>query len=454
MSSENKLEIRVPTVGESISEVLIAEWLKPVGAAVKLDESVVALETDKVNVDIPAPAAGVIVQILKQNGESARVGEVIGYLQAGASAAVAPGQPAVPVQAAVPVAVAAPAPAAAVAGPVAGAVVMPSAQRILAQAGVDAATVAGSGPGGRILKQDAQAAALKLSEGLNIPLVYAATEPVPAPAPAAAPVPAAAIAPAVPPAPAAKGQAAAPVAAGAAPPAVGARREEVIPMSPLRKRVAQRLVEAQQTAAILTTFNEVDMTGVMELRKRWQDEFTKKHGVKLGFMSIFVKAAVDALKAFPLVNGQIRGNDVVLQHFYDIGVAVGGGKGLVVPVLRDCDQLNFADIEKKLADLGSRAKANQLKIDELTGGTFSISNGGVYGSLMSTPILNPPQSAILGMHAIQERPIGVNGQIVLRPMMYLALSYDHRIVDGREAVQFLVRIKNNIEAPERMLFDL
>lgn len=225
-------------------------------------------------------------------------------------------------------------------------------------------------------------------------------------------------------------------------------------MSPLRKRVAQRLVEAQQTAAILTTFNEVDMTGVMELRKRWQDDFTKKHGIKLGFMSIFVKAAVDALKAFPLVNGQIRGNDVVLQHFYDIGVAVGGGKGLVVPVLRDCDQLNFADIEKKLADLGTRAKANQLKIDELTGGTFSISNGGVYGSLMSTPILNPPQSAILGMHAIQERPIGVNGQIVLRPMMYLALSYDHRIIDGREAVQFLVRVKNNIEAPERMLLDL
>lgn len=445
MSTEKMLEIKVPTVGESISEVLIAEWLKPVGAVVKLDESVVALETDKVNVDIPAPAAGVIAQILKQKGESARVGEVIGYLQAGATAGAA-------VAAAAPVAAAAaPAPVAAapsaVAGPMAGAVVMPSAQRILAQAGVDAATVAGSGPGGRILKQDAQAAALKLSEGLKIPLVYAAPDAVPAAAPAVAPVAVPAATPVAAPSPA-------PVQVAAPPAPVGSRREEVIPMSPLRKRVAQRLVEAQQTAAILTTFNEVDMTGVMELRKRWQDDFTKKHGIKLGFMSIFVKAAVDALKAFPLVNGQIRGNDVVLQHFYDIGVAVGGGKGLVVPVLRDCDQLNFADIEKKLADLGTRAKANQLKIDELTGGTFSISNGGVYGSLMSTPILNPPQSAILGMHAIQERPIGVNGQIVLRPMMYLALSYDHRIVDGREAVQFLVRIKNNIEAPERMLFDL
>lgn len=436
------LEIKVPTVGESISEVLIAEWLKPVGAAVKLDESLVALETDKVNVDIPAPAAGVIAQILKQKGETAKVGEVIGYLQEGATAGV-------PLAAA-----SAPMAPQAVEKPAVVPAVMPSAQRILAQAAIDPTQVAGTGPGGRVLKHDAQAAAaLKLSEGQKIPLVYAA-EPVVPSAPVA-PVAVAAPAPVL-------VAVAAPIAAPAAvavsapvpQPVAHGRREETVPMSPLRKRVAQRLVEAQQTAAILTTFNEVDMTAVMELRKRWQDDFTKKHGVKLGFMSIFVRAAVDALKAFPLVNAQIRGNDIILQHFYDIGVAVGGGKGLVVPILRDCDQMSFADIEKKMADLGARAKSNTLKLDELTGGTFSITNGGVYGSMMSTPILNPPQSAILGMHAIQERPVGVNGQIVLRPMMYLALSYDHRIIDGREAVQFLVRIKQNIEAPERMLFDL
>lgn len=433
------LEIKVPTVGESISEVLIAEWLKPVGAAVKLDESVVALETDKVNVDIPAPAAGVITQILKQKGETAKVGEVIGYLQEGATAAAT-------LPASLPTQLAA---QTHVEPPKVQAAVMPSAQRILAQAAIDPAQVVGTGPGGRVVKQDAQAAAaLKLSEGQRIPLVYAA-EPVVASAPVVPVAGPVAVVPSV------IAPVAAPVAVPLAVPiAAHGRREETVPMSPLRKRVAQRLVEAQQTAAILTTFNEVDMTAVMELRKRWQDDFSKKHGVKLGFMSIFVRAAVDALKAFPLVNAQIRGNDIILQHFYDIGVAVGGGKGLVVPILRDCDQMSFADIEKKMADLGARAKSNTLKLDELTGGTFSITNGGVYGSMMSTPILNPPQSAILGMHAIQERPVGVNGQIVLRPMMYLALSYDHRIIDGREAVQFLVRIKQNIEAPERMLFDL
>jgi 2-oxoglutarate dehydrogenase E2 component (dihydrolipoamide succinyltransferase) len=442
------LEIKVPTVGESISEVLIAEWLKPVGAAVKLDESVVALETDKVNVDIPAPATGVISQILKQKGETAKVGEVIGYLQEGATAAATlpASQPIQPVPQPTPVTAQAQVELAKVQG-----AIMPSAQRILAQAAIDPTQVAGTGPGGRVLKHDAQAAAaaLKLSEGQKIPLVYAAEPVVPSPpVPVAAPVVAVVAAPVVAPAAVAAVQAPGPQ------PVSHGRREETVPMSPLRKRVAQRLVEAQQTAAILTTFNEVDMTAVMELRKRWQEEFSKKHGVKLGFMSIFVRAAVDALKAFPLVNAQIRGNDIILQHFYDIGVAVGGGKGLVVPILRDCDQMSFADIEKKMADLGARAKSNTLKLDELTGGTFSITNGGVYGSMMSTPILNPPQSAILGMHAIQERPVGLNGQIVLRPMMYLALSYDHRIIDGREAVQFLVRIKQNIEAPERMLFDL
>ena len=231
-------------------------------------------------------------------------------------------------------------------------------------------------------------------------------------------------------------------------------RQELVPMSPMRRRIAQRLVEAQQTAAILTTFNEVDMSAVQEVRKRWQESFVQKHGIKLGYMSFFVRACVDALKAFPLVNAQIRGDQIVMQHFYDIGVAVGGGKGLVVPVLRDADQLSLAQIEKQLADLGARAKAGTLKLAELQGGTFSISNGGVYGSMLSTPLLNLPQSAILGMHNIIERPVGVNGQVVLRPMMYLALSYDHRLVDGREAVQFLVRVKQTLEAPERLLLDL
>ena len=268
-----------------------------------------------------------------------------------------------------------------------------------------------------------------LSAGTAIPLVYAAPAP-------AAPV-------------AAKAVAVTPAAAVA-----GDRRVEIVPMTPLRRRVAERLVQAQHSAAILTTFNEVDMSAISELRKKHQESFVAKHGIKLGFMSFFIKASVAALKEFPGVNGQLRGTDIIYQHFYDIGVAVGGGKGLVVPILRDVDQLSLAQIEKNLADFGARAKAGTLKLEELTGGTFSISNGGVYGSMMSTPILNPPQSAILGMHNIIERPIGVNGQILLRPMMYLALSYDHRLIDGREAVSFLVRLKQSLEAPERLLLDI
>lgn len=421
-----QIAISVPSVGESITEVIIAEILKPVGSQVNADDGVISLETDKVNVDVPAPASGVITQILKQPGESARVGDVIGYMEAGAAAAKAAPKAAEP----------APAPAA----PAADAPrVMPAAERVLAQAGVDAKTVAATGPGGRILKEDALAAVGKLTDGQKIPLVYAQETAAPA-APAKQAV---APAQAAPPKP----------AAATAPVRTGTRATEAVAMSPLRKKVAERLVQAQQTAAILTTFNEVDMSAVMELRKKHQDAFVAKHGVKLGFMSFFVKASIEALKAYPLVNAQIRGTDILYQHFYDIGIAVGGGKGLVVPIIRDADQLSFAELEKTMADYGARAKAGTLKLDELQGGTFSISNGGVYGSMMSTPILNPPQSGILGMHNIVERPVAVNGQVVIRPMMYLALSYDHRLVDGKEAVGFLVRIKQCIEAPERMLLD-
>ncbi len=434
------LEIKVPAVGESISEVVIGDWLKPEGAQVQLDETVVALETDKVNVDVPAPGTGVVSRILKQKGETARVGEVIGYVDETAAA-----QPAEPSKKTVqPTVNSTEAPAQAAKSEPR---VMPAAARVLGEAGQDASQVKGTGPGGRVLKEDA---VKHLSAGQKIPLVYAEA-PVPTPVRAAK---AAASTPE--PAASSPAQNEAPTPAIPLTPAAPSphRREEIVPMTPLRKRVAQRLVEAQQTAAILTTFNEVDMSAVMELRKRHQEEFTTKHGVKLGFMSFFIKASVEALKAWPTVNAQLRGTDIVYQHFYDIGVAVGGGKGLVVPVLRDADQLSFAEIEKKLADLGNRAKNGTLKLEELLGGTFSISNGGVYGSMLSTPILNPPQSGILGMHNIIERPIGVAGQIVLRPMMYLALSYDHRLVDGREAVSFLVSLKKSLEAPERLLLSL
>lgn len=437
------VEIKVPTVGESITEVVIAQWLKPAGSWVALDEPIVALETDKVNVEIPAPIAGIIAQVLKDKDATARVGEVIGYIEPSeklaASGAHTTEQNAV---------VIAPDGQASVAEvtskisqkPKAEQRVMPSAQRILAQAGLLPRTATGSGPGGRVLKEDA----LKLSEGANIPLVYA-TPPAQAVTTKVAMtvVPTSAAAPVAPPT-----EVATPAVPNADP------RDEVVPMSPLRKRMAQRLVEAQQTAAILTTFNEVDMSAVMKLRKVHQEEFVQRHGVKLGYMGFFIRASIEALRAFPSVNAEIRGNNMVFHRFFDIGVAVGGGKGLVVPIVRDADRLTLAQIEKQLADYAARAKAGTLKLHELIGGTFSISNGGVYGSMMSTPIVNPPQSGILGMHNIIERPIGVNGEIVLRPMMYTALSYDHRIIDGREAVGFLVRLKQTIEAPERLLLDL
>ncbi len=422
------VNIKVPTVGESITEVVIGEWLKAPGTWVAQDENVVSLETDKVNVEVPAPVAGILGQPIKKQGETAAIGDILASIEESAQPAAS--------------ATAAPAPAPVAAAPVAAtpqteAVVMPAARRVLAEAGVDALLARGTGPGGRVLKEDALRAVAEkpagtLSAGTAIPLVYAAPS---APAlPATAKV--------------------APVVPAPAPVVTGDRPVEVVPMTPLRRRVAERLVQAQQTAAILTTFNEVDMTAIQELRKKHQESFVAKHGIKLGFMSFFIKASVAALKEFPGVNAQLRGTDIIYQHFYDIGVAVGGGKGLVVPILRDVDGLSLAQIEKKLADFGARAKAGTLKLDELTGGTFSISNGGVYGSMMSTPILNPPQSAILGMHNIIERPIGLNGQVVLRPMMYLALSYDHRLIDGREAVSFLVRLKQSLEAPERLLLDI
>ncbi len=407
----SQLELKVPSVGESITEVQIGDWLVGEGASANKDQSVVVIETDKVTTELPAPVAGTVAKILKKKGDKAVVGEVIGYLVAGAA-------PAKPAAAAAPTAPAAPAAPVAQAAPVAGAHVMPGAARIAAERGVDLAKVAGSGPGGRVLKED----------------VLAATS-----APATAP----------------KAIAAAPVAPAAKPAkSADSRQEEVVPMSPMRKRIAQRLVEAQTNAALLTTFNEIDMGAVMELRNHYKDDFAKKHGVKLGFMSFFVKAACDALKLVPQVNAEVRGETIVMRSYCDVGVAVGSGKGLVVPVLRNAERMSFAGIEAAIGDFGTRAQSGKLTLDELAGGTFTISNGGIYGSLLSTPIVNPPQSGILGLHAIQDRPVARDGQVVIRPMMYVALTYDHRIVDGREAVTFLKRIKECIENPTRMLIEI
>ena len=410
------VELKVPSVGESITEVQLGDWLKKPGELARADEGLVVIETDKVTVELPAPSAGAVVKALKRKGDKALVGEVIGYFEVGAQPAPPPvkggAAPAAPASAP------APAPAAAKGEKV----VMPAAARELAQRGLSAAEVAASGPGGRLLKEDVQR---------HAPAKAAAAAPT---APTTA-TPAAAAAPAI------------------ARPA-GSRSEEVVPMTPMRKRIAERLVQAQSTAAILTTFNEIDMSEVMALRKAHQERFVERHKTKLGFMSFFVKASIEALKEIPQVNAEVRGTDIVYRHFYDIGIAVGGGKGLVVPILRNAETMGFADIERAIGELGKKAQDNKLTIDELTGGTFTISNGGIYGSLLSTPILNPPQSGILGLHAIQERPVAINGQVVIRPMMYVALSYDHRIVDGREAVTFLKRIKELVENPTRLLLEV
>lgn len=407
------VELKVPAVGESVTEVQIGEWLKAEGEYVSVDEAVVMIETDKVTVELPAPAAGKITKIMLQAGATAAVGDVVGMLEPGEGEGDAPKTQAAPAQASEQEPAS---PAKAPPKPQApSAPIMPAAARALHQAGMTAAQVSGSGPGGRILKEDVSRAVAAQN------------------APAS--------------------NASAPNAAVARP-AVGYRDEEVVPMTTMRRKIAERLVEAQQTAAMLTTFNEVDMSNVMSLRKQYQDEFVKKYDVKLGFMSFFVKAAVDALKQFPAVNAEIREKNIVYRNYYDVGVAVGGGKGLVVPVIRNAERLGFADVEKTIKDLGSRAQKNSLTLDELQGGTFTITNGGVYGSLLSTPILNPPQSGILGLHGIQERPIALNGQVVIRPMMYIALTYDHRVVDGREAVTFLRRIKESVEDPNRLLIEV
>ncbi len=415
------VELKVPSFGESITEALVARWLKKEGEAVAQDESVVVLETDKVTSEVPSPAGGVLQRILHGEGQTVAIGAAIAVIDETATAAAT----SAPAAAAAP----APAPAAppsAPAAPAGDARVMPAAARVMAQSGLAPGDVTPTGPGGRILKEDAERAAAAPRKG-QAPAGLGAR---PAPSP-------------VPPA----------VVAGAVPNS-GTRQEELVPMTPLRKRIAERLVQAQQTAALLTTFNEVDMSAAMELRKEHQEAFTAKYGVKLGFMSFFVKAAIDALKLVPQVNAQVQGDAILYRNYYDIGVAVGGGRGLVVPIIRDADRLSFAEVEKAIADFGKRAKENRLTLDELQGGTFTISNGGIYGSMLSTPIVNTPQSGILGLHNIQDRPVARNGQVVIRPMMYVAMTYDHRIIDGREAVTFLKRIKECIENPSRILLEV
>lgn len=402
-------EIRVPTMGESVTEATVAKWFKQPGEAVAADEPLCELETDKVTLEVNAPAAGVMGEIAAEAGAVVGVGALLGTLEAGGGAAKA--APAAKPAAAPAAPPPAPKPAAA---PAAAAPVFPAAAKLAAEKGVDTAAVAGSGKDGRVTKGD----------------VLAAMDNLGAKAPAAA-------------------KPAAPSG-----PRPFADREERVRMSRLRLRIAQRLKEAQNTAAMLTTFNEVDMTALLAARNGYRDVFEKKHGVRLGFMSFFVKAAIVALKELPAVNGEIDGEDIVYKNYYHIGVAVGTPNGLVVPVVRDADKLGFAELEKTIGDFGRKARDGKLGLDDLQGGTFTISNGGVYGSLMSTPILNPPQSAILGMHKIQDRPMVIGGKIEVRPMMYLALSYDHRIIDGREAVTALVRIKECIEDPQRILLDL
>ncbi|MEH2524264.1 2-oxoglutarate dehydrogenase E2 component (dihydrolipoamide succinyltransferase) [Bradyrhizobium sp. AZCC 2176] len=408
-------EIRVPTLGESVTEATIGRWFKKAGDAVAVDEPLVELETDKVTIEVPAPSAGVLGEIAAKDGETVAVGALLGQINDGAAGGAKPAA-AAPPKAAAPAA----APAAAAPKAVASdAPLAPSVRKLSAESGIDAATVPGSGKDGRVTKGDMLAAIEK-----------AASAPTPVNQPAAS------------------------VQVRAPSPADDAAREERVKMTRLRQTIARRLKDVQNTAAMLTTFNEVDMTHIMAMRTQYKDVFEKKHGSKLGFMGFFTKAVVQALKDIPAVNAEIDGTDLIYKNYYHIGVAVGTDKGLVVPVVRDCDHKSISDIEKSIADFGRRARDGQLKIDEMQGGTFTITNGGIYGSLMSTPILNAPQSGILGMHKIQERPMVVAGKIEVRPMMYLALSYDHRVIDGKEAVTFLVRVKESLEDPARLVLDL
>jgi 2-oxoglutarate dehydrogenase E2 component (dihydrolipoamide succinyltransferase) len=398
------VELTVPALGESITEAVVGKWHKKVGEAVKADEPLVVLETDKVTVDVPAPADGALAAILHREGDKVRVGEVLGSIDAAASG-TAPEKKAKPLPPPPPP----PSPergkAPVEAGNGRGALVTPVARKVAEDRGVDPEQIKGSGAQGRVLKDD----------------VLGAKSSPPPPPPA---------------------------------PRTTGPREERVRMTPLRRKVAERLLAAQANAAILTTFNEADMSAVIALRKQYQEKFLARHGVKLGFMSFFVRASVEALRAFPQVNAEIDGEDVIFKHYFDIGVAVSGSRGLVVPVVRNADQLSMGEIEKQIGSLSEKARGDKLTLDDLKGGTFTISNGGIFGSMMSTPILNPPQTGILGMHAINDRPVARDGQVVIRPMMYLALSYDHRLVDGREAVQFLVRVKEGIEDPQRLLLEV
>lgn len=388
-----QIEVKVPQLSESVSEATLLTWNKQVGEAVSEGENLIDIETDKVVLELPAVKSGVLTKILKQSGDKVSSGEVVAILDTEAK----------------PTATSA---AQAASAGKAQAAVMPAAQKIAAEKGLDTATVSGSGRGGRVTKEDVLNAADQSAAKAGAPV---------------AKIPQA---------------------------ESGARIEQRVPMTRIRQRIAERLLQSQQNAAILTTFNEVNMQPVMELRSRYKDAFEKKHGVKLGFSSFFVKAVVLALQKFPIVNASVDGSDIVYHGYYDIGVAIGSDRGLVVPIIRDADKLSLADIEKQIADFAARAKDGKLTMEELTGGTFSITNGGVFGSMLSTPIINPPQSAILGIHATKDRPVAENGQVVIRPMNYLAVSYDHRIIDGREAVQFLVAIKEALEYPGRVLLDL
>ena len=404
------IEIKVPNLPESVSSATVATWHLKAGDAVKREQNLLDLETDKVMLEVPSTVDGILKEIRVQAGATVQAGDVIGILEEGVAAAPAP-------------AAAAPAKAAAAAPAAATATTMtsddgqsPAVRKLLSELGLSASQITGSGKGGRLTIEDVKAHAAK-------------------------------------PAPAAAKPAAAP-AAPSAPRIAGAREEQRVPMTRIRARIAERLIEAQSTAAMLTTFNEVDLKAINDLRAKYKDQFEKAHGVKLGFMSFFVRAVIEALKKYPAVNASIDGSDVIYHGYYDIGIAVSSPRGLVVPILRDADQLSFADIEKSIAAYGAKAKDNKLTMDDLTGGTFSVTNGGIFGSMMSTPILNPPQSAILGMHGITERPVVVNGEIVIRPMMYLAMTYDHRIIDGREAVLSLRTIKECLEDPAKLLLQL
>ncbi|WP_321853879.1 2-oxoglutarate dehydrogenase complex dihydrolipoyllysine-residue succinyltransferase [Burkholderia cenocepacia] len=431
------VEVKVPQLSESVSEATMLQWKKKPGEAVAQDEILIELETDKVVLEVPAPAAGVLAQVLQNDGDTVVADQIIATIDteakagaAEAAAGAAEVKPAAAPAAAAPAAqpaAAAPAAQPAAATASSSAAASPAAAKLLAEKGLSTGDVAGSGRDGRVTKGDALAAGS-----------------APKAAPAAAPAKTAAAKPSLP-------EVKVPASAATW---LNDRPEQRVPMSRLRARIAERLLESQQTNAILTTFNEVNMAPVMELRNKYKDKFEKEHGVKLGFMSFFVKAAVHALKKFPLVNASIDGNDIVYHGYFDIGIAVGSPRGLVVPILRNADQLSLAEIEKKIAEFGQKAKDGKLSIEEMTGGTFSISNGGVFGSMLSTPIINPPQSAILGVHATKERPVVENGQIVIRPINYLALSYDHRIIDGREAVLSLVAMKDALEDPARLLLDL